>query len=572
MLYFLYNEYNHSTLHTHFFNFYLNISKIFEIVDLFKLLIFNFFFTLILLLFIKNYKINIIKIIIGYNSALNFIISLGILQYYLYDIIGYLIPTNNQYITIGTVYSSIYFKYGFFSFEILVDELSIILIILTNFLFLCILNISWDNIKINNKYYCILLLTIQFFLNILFSVSNIIIFFILFETLLIPLYLQIGIWGSRERKIRASYLLFYYTFISSIFFFIALIYLKVFFNSANYFGLLSFLTRLNLMEDTTTQIFLTILWLSFFLSFAVKIPIYPFHIWLPEAHVEAPTEVSVLLAGILLKVGTYAIIKYLIPFFFFKTLYFLPLVCTLTLLGIIYPSFTAMRQVDIKRIIAYASVAHMNLITLGIFSNTIEGLHGSIIQIVAHGLVSSGLFLCVGVLYKRFHTRDLNYYSGLTAVMPKLSVLFFLGILGNISFPGTCNFFGEFLIFLGINKIDLFITILSSLSIILSAVYSLILYNKLFFGNIKDNLYKSIKIKDISFTEFIFIFPFFFFTIFFGIKPNLLMYFYNNNDYSSFNILGFFGQANDIYYNLITKTTTKEFWDDISKFFYKLLR
>ena len=215
------------------------------------------------------------------------------------------------------------------------------------------------------------------------------------------------------------------------------------------------------------------LWLAIFFAFAIKVPMIPVHIWLPEAHVEAPTSGSILLAGVLLKLGTYGLLRFLIPVFPLATIYFLPLVYMLCIIGIIYGSFTTLRQIDLKKIIAYSSVVHMNFALIGLFSLTLEGIQGSIYLMLSHGIVSGALFLCIGCLYDRYHTRILNYYSGLVITMPIFSIVFLIFTLANIAFPGTSSFVGEFLIFLGIFQKNTVIGFLSALGVILSASYSI---------------------------------------------------------------------------------------------------
>ena len=264
-----------------------------------------------------------------------------------------------------------------------------------------------------------------------------------------------------------------------------------------------------------------ILWLAFFIAFASKIPMVPVHIWLPEAHVEAPTTGSVVLAGILLKLGSYGFIRFSLPLFPVASIYFTPLVYTLAVLGVVYTSLTAIRQTDLKRVIAYASIAHMNLIMLGLFSLNIQGVEGSIIQMISHGIVSSALFLCVGVIYDRHHTRIVKYYGGLVNTMPVFIVFFLIFMFANAALPGTCNFIGEILLFTGIFQDNIFVTIVSASGIILSAVYSLWLFNRIAYGNVKVQNIKGF--IDMSYREFMILCPLLFLTIFLGVYPNCLI-------------------------------------------------
>jgi NADH-ubiquinone oxidoreductase chain 4 len=278
------------------------------------------------------------------------------------------------------------------------------------------------------------------------------------------MFLLIVIWGSRQRKIHASYQFFFYTMLGSIFmlFAILLIYHTIHTTDIRVIYTIGF--------SHSKQIFL---WLCFFIAFSIKVPLFPFHIWLPEAHVEAPTIGSVLLAGILLKLGTYGMLRYLIFLFPFANVYFAPFVYTLCILGIIYTSFTTIRQIDLKKCIAYSSVGHMSYVILGLFSNTIYGIVGSIILMVGHGLISSGLFFLIGILYDRYKTRLLRYYGGLAQTMPLYSFFLFFFIFANLSFPGTINFIAEFLILLGVANTNIFIAFFAVFAIILSAIYSI---------------------------------------------------------------------------------------------------
>lgn len=260
------------------------------------------------------------------------------------------------------------------------------------------------------------------------------------------------------------------------------------------------------------------LWLAFFLSFASKIPMFPFHVWLPEAHVEAPTVGSVLLAGILLKLGVYGFLRFSLGLFPEASLFFSPLVYLLSVIGVIYASLSAIRQTDLKRIIAYSSVAHMNLVTLGIFSFNIVGLEGSILQSISHGFVSGAMFLLIGILYDRYHSRLLYYYGGLVHMMPLYSVLLLIFTMANIALPGTSSFVGEFLLLSGIYKTNIVSSIVGAIGVILCGAYSLWLYNRIIFGNLK--IAYILKFKDINSREFAIMFPLLVLVIFMGIYPS----------------------------------------------------
>jgi proton-translocating NADH-quinone oxidoreductase chain M len=393
-----------------------------------------------------------------------------------------------------------------------VDGLSLFFILLSTLLiFLCILG-SWDTVKHSVKEYFLCFLALDILLILVFSVGDIFLFYIFFESILIPMFLIIGIWGSRERKIRAVYLFFFYTLIGSLFMLLAILYIYNIAGTTNYEAIL----RINFSIEEQKW-----LWLAFFLSLASKIPLFPFHVWLPEAHVEAPTSGSVLLAGILLKLGTYGFLRFSLPLFPDASLYFSPLVFTLSILGIIFTSLTAMRQTDFKRIIAYSSVAHMNLVLMGIFSFHLPGLEGSLLQSLSHGFVSSALFFLIGVLYDRYHSRLVLYYGGLVHTMPLYTLIFLLFTMANIALPGTSSFIGEFLILAGIYKYNTIAAILGTTGMILGGGYSLWLFNRIAYGNIKIDY--TLRFSDINLREFSILLPLVLGTLVMGIYPNLFL-------------------------------------------------
>ncbi len=463
--------------------------------------IFSFLFlSLITLFFTPAKKINLIRQIGLVSSGLTFIasfflmLSLSLNNYYFQNIIVY---------KVGFEFLNLSFLVGF-------DGISIFFFVLSSFLiFLCIIFI-WEEAFL--KEYVIILLAINLLLLLIFSVLDVLLFYIFFEAILIPMYLMIGLWGSRERKIRAIYLFFFYTLVGSLCLLLALIYIYSRLGTLNYEYL--YFAKFSFYEQCW-------LWFAFFLSFASKVPLFPFHLWLPEAHVEAPTVGSVLLAGILLKLGTYGLIRFNLNLFPDASIFFSPLVFTLSILGIIYASMSALRQTDLKRIIAYSSVAHMNLVTMGIFSFNSIGIQGSIIQSISHGFVSSAMFFLIGILYKRYHSRQVLYFSGLTQTMPLYSAMFFIFTMANIALPGTSSFVGEFLILLGIFKISALAAILAGLGVILGGPYSLWVYNRICFGNIK--LENTLYYKDIDTREFFILSSLLFLVLLLGIYPKFFL-------------------------------------------------
>jgi len=404
-----------------------------------------------------------------------------------------------------------FIQINFCHFHVGVDGISIFFLLLTTFIIpICILS-GWDSIKKNIKYFLIAFLILETLLIAVFVVLDLLLFYIFFESILIPIFLIIGIWGARERKIHAAYQFFLYTLLGSLFILLAVLVLYFEVGSTDY----QVLAIANISEIRQK-----ILWLGFFLSFAVKVPIIPVHIWLPEAHVEANLAGSIILAGILLKLAGYGFLRYSIGILPDGSLFFTPLIFSLSVISIIYSSFTTLRQIDLKKIIAYSSVGHINICNLGIFSNTIQGIEGSIMLILAHGLVSPALFICVVILYDKYHTRLLKYYRGIVIKIPIYAVLFFLFTLGNIAVPLTANFIGEFITFSGAFQKNPILTILGALGIILSAGYSIWLFNRVIFGT------ESIYLKstgDINRREFIILLPFLFLIFLIGIYPNLFL-------------------------------------------------
>ena len=375
---------------------------------------------------------------------------------------------------------------------------------------ICIL-ISWQAIDKLKKEFLIALFSVLIFLMGVFTIMDLLGFYILFETILIPMFLIIGIWGSREEKVKAAYYFFFYTLIGSLLMLISIFKIYSLTGSTNYHVLL------NLEIPTNLQYWLFI---GFFASLAVKIPMFPVHIWLPQAHVEAPISGSVLLAGILLKLGGYGFIRFSNPLFPIASEFFSPIIITLSIIAVVYGAFTTCRQTDIKRLIAYSSVSHMGLVTLAIFVHSLEGIIASVVMMLAHGLVSSGLFMTSATLYTRFHTRAIKYFKGLTVSMPILSLITFMLLLGNISFPGTLNFIAEFSSLLVTTKYSFIGGVGVCIGIVLSTVYSLYIYNRIYFGSSSQSL---VFIRDLSKFEFNSFIPLLILTVFFGLIPNYII-------------------------------------------------
>lgn len=468
---------------------------------LFLISIWPLFSILLLLFFIPGKYKFFLKLFGFFNCSLIFLMTLyiwilfnNLTSFFQFTTSLFFIPSWNLIYSIG------------------IDGISLFFLLLTTFLVMICILISWNSIKFFIKEYIICFLFLEFCLIQVFCVLDVFLFYIFFESVLLPMFLIIGIWGSRERKIRAAIQFFLYTLIGSFFMLTALIFIYSTVGTTD----LLILWFINFSE--TTQL---ILWFGFFLSFAVKIPMLPFHIWLPEAHAEAPTAGSVILAGVLLKLGGYGFIRFSLPLFPFANVYFSPLIFLLSLLAIFYGSLTTLRQIDLKKIIAYSSISHMGFVTLGIFSLNSNGIEGSIILMLSHGIVSSALFFCVGILYDRYKSRILKYYSGLVQVMPIFVIFFMFFSFSNISFPGTSSFIGELLILNSLINISLNLTILSSIGIVLSASYAIWLTNRISFNNLK--IFYFIYFQDVSRREFFILLTFGIIIIWIGLYPKIFL-------------------------------------------------
>jgi NADH-quinone oxidoreductase subunit M len=399
---------------------------------------------------------------------------------------------------------------GFINFKLGIDGISILFIILTTFITpLCIISVN-STIKIRLCEFLIAILVMESLMIGVFCSLDLFIFYLFFEGGLIPMFLIIGIWGG-SRRVYSAFKFFLYTLLGSVLMLIAII--SIYWIT----GTTDIVKLYDLGIDSKYQ---NLLWLAFFSSFAVKTPMWPVHTWLPDAHVEAPTAGSVLLAAILLKMAGYGFIRFSLGLFPIASELFTPLIYLLSLIAIIYTSLVALMQEDMKKLIAYSSVAHMGFVTLGIFTITQQGIEGSIIQMISHGLVSAALFLCVGVVYDRMHSRLINTYGGLVSVMPKYSILFMFFTLAALGLPGTSGFIGEFLILMGAFKDNFLVAVIASLGVIFGAAYMLWLYRRMIFGKLINK--ELLNLPDLSRPEKFILWSLALPVLFFGFYPEPL--------------------------------------------------
>lgn len=393
--------------------------------------------------------------------------------------------------------------------------ISLLLIILTAYLMIICVLLSYYTIKSNINLFLILLFCLFIIITGIFITENLLLFYILFEASLIPMFLLVIGWGSRQEKTRAAYYLFFYTFISSILMLFSIIKFYILVGSIN----------MDIAYITGVPVYFQ-KWgfICMFIAFSVKVPMIPFHIWLPQAHVEAPLAGSILLAGIMLKLGVYGFIRFAIPLYPQSTYYYAPLLLFLSIISIVYGGFSTIRQSDMKRLIAYSSVAHMGFATYALFTPKYSeyGIVGCYLILIAHGLVSPALFIVVGILYERYHTRVIKYYGGLSHLMPKLTVFAFLFTLSSMAFPGTLNFLGEFYVIVVAINYSYGHAILISVGCFVGLIYSLYFYQRIFTGSISCYLIKG---KDLNKVEFISLLMLMFPVIILGIYPfNLITY------------------------------------------------
>jgi len=455
----------------------------------------------IFLLFSKNdsKQTNTIKYVALFTSVVNFLISL-----YLWNSFDNTI-SNFQFVEERTWLA------GFVNYKVGIDGISILFIVLTTFITpLCILSVN-NSVKIRLRDFLLAILIMESFMIGVFCALDLVVFYLFFEAGLIPMFLIIGIWGG-PRRVYSAFKFFLYTLLGSVLMLVAII--SIYWMT----GTTDVIELYKLGIDPKHQ---NLLWLAFFSSFAVKTPMWPVHTWLPDAHVEAPTAGSVLLAAILLKMAGYGFIRFSLGLFPFASEIFTPLVYILSLIAIVFTSLIALMQEDMKKLIAYSSVAHMGFVTLGIFTLKQQGIEGSIIQMISHGLVSAALFLCVGVVYDRMHSRLINSYGGIVNIIPKYSILFMLFTLAALGLPGTSGFIGEFLILMGAFKDNFLVAVVASLGVIFGAAYMLWLYKRVVFGVIVNN--DLLKMPDLNKSELTILISLALPTLFFGFYPEPLI-------------------------------------------------
>lgn len=392
-----------------------------------------------------------------------------------------------------------------------VDGISMYFVLLSVFLTpVCILS-AWNAIKTRVKEFMCAFLVLESFMVGTFCALDSVLFYVFFEGVLIPMFLIIGVWGG-PRRVYASYKFFLYTLLGSVLMLVGLLALYAQTGTTDI---------PELMANPVAGSMQYWLWLAFFASFAVKMPMWPVHTWLPDAHVEAPTAGSVILAGVLLKMGGYGFLRFSLPMLPEASAYFADMVFWLSVVAIIYTSLVALVQEDMKKLIAYSSVAHMGFVTLGIFSATTQGIEGGIFQMLSHGLISGALFLCVGVVYDRLHTRELSRYGGIVKNMPKYATVFMILMLGSVGLPGTSGFVGEFLILLGAFQVNTVVTAFAATGVILGAAYMLMLYRRVIFGPAENK--DALAMPDIDRREFALLVPLVVLVLWLGVFPNVVM-------------------------------------------------
>ena len=406
---------------------------------------------------------------------------------------------------------------GGIEYRIGVDGISVLFVLLTAFLTpLCILG-SIKSIKKRMLDYMVAFLILETLMIGVFCALDMVLFYLFFEAVLIPMFIIIGVWGGKN-KVYASYKFFLYTLLGSVLMLAAILW--IYHYSGQQLGTPTTDIRVLAQDLDIPAGAQSWLWLAFFASFAVKMPMWPVHTWLPDAHVEAPTAGSVILAGILLKLGGYGFLRFSLPFFPDASIQFAPLIFWMSIIAIIYTSLVAYRQKDMKKLIAYSSVAHMGFVTMGIFAVNVQGIQGAIFQMLSHGLISGALFFCVGVIYDRMHTREIAFYGGLVKRMPIYAFFLMLFTMANVGLPGTSGFIGEILTMVGAYQVNPWIGIGAATGMVLSAVYALHLYREVIFGEPTNE--KLVDIEDMNSREILILAPLAILTILFGIFPSLI--------------------------------------------------
>jgi NADH-quinone oxidoreductase subunit M len=391
-----------------------------------------------------------------------------------------------------------------------VDGISVLFVLLTAFLMPICIAASWKSIEKRVHEYLIAFLILETLVIGVFCALDLVLFYIFFEFGLVPMFLIIGIWGG-ARRVYAAYKFFLYTLLGSVLMLAAILWMISTAGTSSIPELMAY------GFAPEAQLWL---WFAFFASFAVKMPMWPVHTWLPDAHVEAPTAGSVILAGILLKMGGYGFLRFSLPMFPNASDYFTPLVFAMSVIAVIYTSLIAFRQTDVKKLIAYSSVAHMGLVTMGIFAGNAAGVQGAIYQMLSHGVISGALFLCVGVIYDRMHTREIAFYGGLVNRMPWYAAVFLLFTMGNVGLPGTSGFVGEILSMTGVYEVSTWTAILAATGVILSAVYMLTLYRRVVFGTLTNPKLETI--NDLDWREWAIFMPLILSTLYLGVQPNIV--------------------------------------------------
>ncbi|MDH5187524.1 MAG: NADH-quinone oxidoreductase subunit M [Rhodospirillaceae bacterium] len=393
------------------------------------------------------------------------------------------------------------------SYYIGLDGISLLFVMLTTLLTpICVLA-SWESIKTRVKEFMAAFLVLETMMIGMFSALDLVVFYVFFEAVLIPMFLIIGVWGGPNR-VYASFKFFLYTLLGSVLMLLAILIMYIDAGTTDMPALMAANFSPGLQKW---------LWLAFFASFAVKVPMWPVHTWLPDAHVEAPTAGSVILAGVLLKFGGYGFLRFSLPMFPDATVYFTPLIFSLSVVAVIYTSLVALVQHDMKKLIAYSSIAHMGFVTAGTFTLNVQGVEGAIYQMLSHGIVSAALFLVVGVVYDRIHSREISDYGGLIHRMPAYGLVFMVFMMASVGLPGTGGFVGEFLVLVGIFKVNTWVAALAATGVILGAAYMLYLYRRVVFGALtKESL---LKIKDLNAREIAVFAPLIILTLWMGVYP-----------------------------------------------------